>query len=268
MTILDKLERRFGRFAIPHVTLGLIFGQLLVFGMISTGQFDPARMVLIPSRVFEGEVWRVFTFLFTPPLRMHWILLAFAWYIFFLMGSALEQHWGNFRYNLYLLIAWIATVAVSILVPGSMVTNGFIFASVFLAFAFLNPNFELMLMFILPIKVKWLAAVMWGFYGLTILVAPWPTKLAVLASVCNFLAFFGKDLIQIMRARQRRMEFEAQRAAQKEVPVNCCHVCGRSDLSDPELDFRYCSKCEGHYCYCEEHLRDHEHVRQGGKEEE
>lgn len=269
MTILDKLERRFGRFAIPNLTVSLIIGQLLVLAMIASGQFDPSRMALIPGRVLDGEIWRVFTFLFLPPFRMHWIFLAFAWYIFFLMGTALEQHWGNFRYTLYLMIAWIATVAVSFLAPGAPTTNGFIFASVFLAFAFLNPNFELMLMLVLPIKIKWLALVMWVFYGLTLLLAPWPAKLAVLASVSNFLVFFGKDVVQVLRARQRRLAFEAEHAALKDEPLHRCHVCGRTDRSDPDLDFRYCSRCDGDYCYCEDHLSDHEHIKaeSAGKEE-
>lgn len=260
MTILDKLERRLGRFAIPHLTIALIIGQVFVFGMMSVNQLDTERIILVPAWVMDGEFWRVFTFLFFPPVRAHWIFLAFAWYLFFLMGSALEGHWGAFRYNVYLLIGWVATVVLSFAAPESFVTNAFLFGSVFLAFAFLNPNFEILLMLVLPIQVKWIAMVIWAFYAMILVAGALPMKLAVVASVSNFLVFFGKDLIHVLGARRRRKAFEAQRAAEKEEPLNRCHICGRTDRSDPDLEFRYCSKCEGHYCYCEEHLRNHEHI--------
>jgi hypothetical protein len=260
MTLLDKLERRFGRYAVPNLTISLIMGQILAFGLIMMGQLDPARIALNPAAIFQGEVWRIVTFLFAPP-RAHPIFLAFAWYIFFLMGSSLEHNWGNFRYNVYLLIAWGATVAVAFFVPQAVVTNSFIAGSVFLAFAFLNPNFEIALFLILPVKMKWLALVMWIFYGFALLFGSWPTRLAVLASISNFVIFFGKDIVDLIRTRQRRMAFEAKRAEEATQPFHRCHTCGRTDRSDPDLEFRYCSQCEGDYCYCEEHLRNHEHVR-------
>jgi hypothetical protein len=261
MTVLDKLDRRFGRFAIPNLTLILIVGQVTAFGFMLVGQLEVIRIALIPAAVLEGEVWRVLTFLFVPP-NLHPILLAFFWYIFFLMGSSLEQTWGAFRYNLYIAIAWVATLATSFLVPESVATNAFLKGSVFLAFAFLNPNFELLLFFILPVKVKWLALLTWLFYALNLVVGTWPIRLAVLASISNFLLFFGRDVVELIRTRQRRVAFETQRAEEAKEPFHRCHTCGRTDRSDPGLEFRYCSQCEGDYCYCEEHLRHHEHVRE------
>ena len=40
-----------------------------------------------------------------------------------------------------------------------------------------------------------------------------------------------------------------------------CTVCGRTDVTNPELEFRYCSKCKGYYCYCMDHINNHVHIQ-------
>jgi len=137
---IDKLERKLRRLAIPNVTVYLILGQVLFFIFVLSGRFILDRVVLIPVRVLAGEWWRLITFLFIPPLTNP-IFAFFAWYLFYLMGSALEGRWGAFRYNLFLLIGYIVTVAVTFLFPYSAATNIFIGGSVFLAFAYLYPDF-------------------------------------------------------------------------------------------------------------------------------
>lgn len=261
MTFLTKLERRFGALAIPNITLFLVIGQVLVYALMSMQQFGRDEIELVAGRVLDGEVQRLFSFVFLPPMT-HPIFMAFAWYIFFIMGTALERHWGKFRYNLFILIGFVTTVAAAFVYPDHPTTNAFLGGSVFLAFAFLNPNFEMALFMVLPVKIKWLALVMWVFYGIGVVLGAGPMRLAILSSVANFALFFGGDIIHAMKARRRRVRFDARRRADEKEPFHVCHVCGKTDKSDPQEQFRYCSKCDGHYAYCEAHLAGHEHVRE------
>jgi hypothetical protein len=271
MAFLNKLERWFGPFAIPNVSLWIVAGQFLVLMLALTGKVDLSRFLLVPDLVRAGEWWRVIAFVFLPPPpgMFGYLLIAFAWYLFYLMGSALEGYWGVFRYNLFLFIGYALTVGVAFFTPQSAATNAFIAGSVFLAFAYLNPDFELMLFFILPVKIKWLALLTWIGYAVTCFIGDWPTRFMVFASVGNFLLFFGRDLVQTMGLRRRRMQTQAAkfaRAAGEAEPRHRCFICGKTDLTDPQLDFRYCSKCAGDQCYCPSHIHDHTHVVAGKSE--
>jgi hypothetical protein len=138
--------------------------------------------------------------------------------------------------------------------------NRFIGGSVFLAFATLNPNFQLMLFFILPVKIKWLALLMWINYLISLVTGGWMIRFSILASLCNYFLFFGRDMVFAMRAKRWRMERKAQEFARQNEPVHRCTVCGITDKDDPDITFRYCTKCEGTLCYCANHIKDHEHV--------
>src|SRR5512147_2328368 len=122
MSLLNKLERKLRRYAVPNVTLYLIIGQALFFLFAISGRFVLERVVLIPDRVMMGEWWRLITFLFIPPLTNP-IFAFFAWYLFYLMGTVLEGHWGAFRYNLFLLFGYVFSVAVSFIMPLYPATN-------------------------------------------------------------------------------------------------------------------------------------------------
>jgi hypothetical protein len=257
--MLDKLERKLRRFAVPNVTLLLIACQVVVYVMAEFRSNAVANIQLVPRLVLEGQFWRLFTFVVEPP-PMNVLFAFFFWYLFYLMGSALEQQWGAFRYNVFLLIGYFATVAAAFLTPDVPATNGFVQGTVFLAFAYLFPDFELTLFFILPVKVKWLALIQWAFYGLTFVTGEWSTRAAIAASVLNFFVFFGKDLYLRIKGKRRRMAWQAKTVAEKEKPFHRCLVCGITDKTHPEMDFRYCSKCAGACGYCTEHIRSHEHV--------
>ena len=153
---LDKLQRRYGRYAVPHATEGLIVCQALTYLFCQSQPEFLARIALVPRFVLAGEIWRLVTFLCQPPPVVWWLAILF-WYVFYLMGTALEHTWGAFRYDVYLLLGWLATVAVSFLQPDAAASIGFLQGSVFLAFAHLFPDFEFLLFLILPVKVKWLA---------------------------------------------------------------------------------------------------------------
>ncbi len=259
MALLEKLEKRFRRYGIPNITLYLIAGQGMMFIMAQANPQILNRIVLTPALVLQGEVWRVFTFLFAPPTFQP-IFLFFALYLFYLMGTSLENYWGVFRYNLFLLIGYLATVAVSFLQPYSVASPAFLAGSVYLAFATLNPNFELLIFFILPVKIKWLALLIWIGYVWTMIVGDWLTRLLILASVCNYLIFFYQDIWLRMRSGRWRMERQAKEFSRKNDAIHRCVTCGATDKERPDLTFRYCTKCAGTPCYCQEHIKNHEHL--------
>jgi hypothetical protein len=261
MPLLDRLQRRYGRWALPHVTEGLIACQAIVYLFHEAKPEFLASIELVPSRVLGGEVWRLITFLCEPP-PMNLVFALFFWYMFFLMGTALEHTWGTFRYNVFLLVGWLATVAVSFLQPEQAASPAFLQGSVFLAFAYLYPDFQLLLFFLLPVKVKWLALLQWIGYFYVILFSVPIAKLLAAASICNFMLFFWHDILLRMKAGRRRMAQQATGIRQAGTPRHTCAVCGVTNLSDPKMSFRYCSKCEGAACYCAEHLYSHQHVRE------
>ncbi len=256
----DWLEKRFRSLAIPNVTVGLIALQVLIYFLGISRPELIENCQLIPQLVIEkGQVWRLLSFLFQPP-PMSLFFAFFYWYLFYFMGSALESEWGTVRYNLFLGIGYLATVAAAFLTPTLPATNIFLYMSVYLAFAWLNPDFTLLFAFILPIKMKWLALIQWLTYGMTFLVGTWQARVAVVAAVLNFLVFLGPDIVARLRGRQRKMAAKSKRIKQANTARHTCAICGITNLSNPKMDFRYCSKCSGNQCYCESHLREHTHV--------
>jgi hypothetical protein len=273
MSPLARLDRKFGRYAVPNLTIFLIAGQVLAYIANSIPADGPRATVLenirlMPDKVMQGEWWRLLTFLFDPPVT-NIFFAFFFWYLFYLMGTTLESVWGNFRYNVYLAIGYFASIALAIFfwftfrVPGQTASNAFLYGSVFLAFARLYPDFELLLFFILPVKIKWLALLTWIGYAWTFMTGDWLARLMVVAAVLNYLLFFGRDIWQNARHGHRRMQHRAKTIQKPSRIVHQCHVCGLNREQAPQKQFRYCSQCDGEYCYCPEHLANHEHVRKG-----
>jgi len=265
MGFFNRFERSLGRFAIPHLPLYLVGGQVLFWSVSFLGFFDLERIALLPVAVPQ-EPWRLISFLLLPPVS-HPVFIAFAWYLFYLMGSALENYWGVFRFNLFILLGWALTVAAAFINPQAYATNLFLGGSVFLAFAILNPEFEMLIFFILPVKIKWLALIQWITYAYLFVVGRWSVRFAILAAVGNIFVFFARDILQRLRSGQRRAKYQAQQVADQAEPRHRCVVCGKTDRTHPQEDFRYCSQCANEECYCSEHIRNHTHtVKAGAKE--
>jgi hypothetical protein len=276
MSLLSRLNRKFGRYSVPNLTVFLIVGQVLVCVayLFSPGQagIDILEAVLLdPSKVQNGEYWRLITFLFAPPIT-NLIFAFFFWYLFYLMGTTLEAVWGDFRYNVYLAIGYLASIAMAMAfwfsfgIPNQMASNAFLYGSVFLAFARLYPDFELLLFFILPVKIKWLALLTWIMYGWTFLTGEWLDRVMVVAAVLNYLLFFGREIWQNAKHGHRRMKHQAKAIRSPTRIRHVCHVCGLTSDEAPHTQFRYCTQCDGECCYCPEHLHDHEHVVQESEE--
>ncbi|MBL8818757.1 MAG: hypothetical protein JNL58_22200 [Planctomyces sp.] len=259
-SLLSWLERRFGRFAIPNVTLFIIAGQALVLMAALRDVGILERLDGNVAAIRGGDWHRIVTFLFMPP-GLHPVWAFLFWYLFYLMGSALEGYWSVFRYNMFLLIGYTANVAAGMLLPDGHLSNWFLQGTVFLAFAWLNPNFVMYIFFILPVKIKWLALLTWIGFGLTFIFGEWSARLGVAASVLNFFCFFGSDVWYRMRSGQRHMTNQVKRFTEKPPAfLHKCTVCGITDKTHPQMDFRYCSRCATDACYCSEHLRSHEHI--------
>lgn len=256
--MLRKLERKLGRFAIPNLITYLVAGQAGAFVLSYAKPQFIDRLTLVPEEVLRGEVWRIVSFLFIPPATNPFFLI-FALMLIFMYGRALEEYWGEFRFNLYVFVGWIASVAAAFAVPGATATNIYLMSSLLLAFAYLNPNFEIRLFFLFPVKIKWIAWLTWGLFAVQMVLGGWEDRALIGAGVLNFFLFFGNDLwVRARGASRRRARRETeQRETQK--ATHTCAVCGLTDLEDPNMQFRYCSQCGGKNGYCMDHIRDHEH---------
>lgn len=252
---LNKLERWLEPFAIRNITLYLVIAQTFVFLSLYLGRLQPEQVAFMPALFLQGEWWRIVTFVALPPGQG--LFTVFALYLFYLYGNALEHYFGTLRYNLFLLVGYLLTVAVAFISPMSWTTNLFLGGAVFLAFAFLNPDFVLNLFFILPVKIKWIAWFTWGLYAWQFISGGWGARFAILAATGNFFIFFGRDMIERVRTGQRQVAQSAKRAkARKELagPMHTCSVCGRNSDDDTELGFRYRTEGDKEVCYCEDHL--------------
>lgn len=254
MNLLDKLEKRFYKFSIPHLTYILIAGQVILFFLDYAKVIPLDFFVLKGSKVLNGEYWRLATFLFIPIPR-NIIFAVFAWYLYFLYGSALESTWGTFRYNIYIFMSYILTVSISFILPDDTITNAYLYLTIFFAFAYLFPNFTLYIFFVLPIKIKWLAILVGASYVYILITGDWLSRILILISLGNFILFFGKDILFKIIVGKRKMEYQIKNIKEKNKPFHTCKECGITDIDNPDMQFRYCDDCDN--CYCEDHINAH-----------
>lgn len=215
MNWIMKLERKYGKYAIQHLVKYLAIMNAATFAVMFILQgaaqgYMFRTLALIPSLLLEGQIWRLVTFILLPEtLNPLWAGLSI--YLFYIIGTAIERSWGAFKFNLYYLIGMAGTgigaVAVGLLLPGAggVISATYLNLSLFLAFAAMFPNYQLMLFFILPVKVKWLgwlqaAFVLWAIVS-SLFVGNWAGVVAPLASFANFLLFFGKDMHRVIKLR-------------------------------------------------------------------
>ncbi len=259
MKLLDSLERRFGDIPPLNITYYLIFGQIFVFFLVTFyPQYNDA-FYLNGRLALDGEWWRLVTFLFEPITRS-FIFAALTWYIFYIYGTTLERYWGTFRYLVYILIVALGSIIIAFVFPDTSVSNGYIFTSLFLAFAQLFPNFRLMLFFILPVKIKWIALITWIGIAVTFLFGTMPIKVMTIVSVANFLFFFWDEIIGYLKhsSVQSTKKIKEVRILQK--PEHICNVCGKNNIDNPDMGIRYCSKCKPEKCFCEDDFLKHAHT--------
>lgn len=262
MNWLDKLERKLGRFAIKNLMryIVLITGLVYILYIVGAGDLFLSKLVLIPTYVMKGEIWRLVTYIFIPPSIGNPLFVVLALYFYNMIGSTLEHEWGSLRFNIYYLIGMIGTTIAAMITGAG--TSTYLNLSLFLAFAKIYPDYQILIFFILPVKMKYLGWISWAGIVISILTEPIPMKLAAVASILNYLVFFGKDIIR--GRKNARNVYINRRNFEVKVPKNAnlhkCTICGITEIEDPKMEFRYCSKCEGHYEYCMNHLQEHEHI--------
>lgn len=243
MPSLDKLESRFGRFAIPGLVQFIAGLQLLTFIIFTLLQPEGKAaylefLLLDTASVLRGQVWRLFTYIFIPGTDNFVFAIIGTMFLMWL-GRGLEAAWGAFRLTLYF-VGGMLSVAIGSLIFGYTATGMFLFQSLLLAFAMIYPNEEIFLFFVIPVKIKWIA---WLDVALTVLLvmgapsAIWP----VLCAHLNFLITFGPGFVQqrrhMAKVTQKRAAFESSDGSGAAF-FHQCTVCKKTEIDDPRLDFR------------------------------
>ena len=188
MTWIDRLERRARRLAVPNLMFFISGGMLLVYLLSLLSPHRTGLLSLDRAALFRGQVWRLLTFLFVPPTTSPlWIL--FQLYFNCLLGRGLEQQWGVFRFNLYYLCGMVGAILAALLTGYG--TNNYLNLSLFFAFAAFYPDYKLLIFFILPVKIKYLAILDGVLYLLGFVFGTWAARAAILLSLVNVVIFFG-----------------------------------------------------------------------------
>ncbi|MBR5406552.1 MAG: hypothetical protein IK111_02805 [Lachnospiraceae bacterium] len=288
---LNKLERKFGRYAIPNLSKYIIFGYVLGYGLTMMDKFSNnsgngliSFISLNPYMILHGQIWRLVTWIIMPPSSLG-IFTIIMLLLYYSLGTSLERTWGTFRFNVYIFGGMLFTVIGAFVLYlcynlagytevytaellGSFIASYFstyyINMSIFLAFAAEYPNMQLMLYFIIPIKIKWLALVellitLYGFFTGT-----WEVKVVIIASLLNLAIFYfsTRNYKRVSPAEiRRRQTYKNELKRQSSITKHKCAICGRTEKDGDDLEFRFCSKCNGNYEYCQDHLFTHEHVK-------
>lgn len=284
----SRFEKKFGKYAIRNLSLILIicyaFGylfQMLYPNLLSYLYLNPYEIL------FHGQVWRLFTWLIAPPSSFDFFTLLML-YFYYSLGTTLERTWGTYRYNVYIFSGVLFTILGAFLLFGytwffagdsgvalwgtyqgysplaSMFSTYYVNMSIFLAFAATYPNMQILLFFFIPIKIKIMGIIYGALLIYQFILGGAAIRFVIGASLMNFVVFFftGRGRIHMSpRQVKRRQEFRREVKRTAKITRHKCAVCGRTEETNPELEFRFCSKCEGNYEYCQDHLFTHTHVK-------
>lgn len=302
MSWMTKLERKFGKYAISNLTLYLIICYAIGYVLqIANGQII-AYLTLNPYAILHGQIWRLVTWVLIPPESLDFFTLIML-YFYFSIGSSLERCWGTFAYNVYLFSGMLFTVIGAFVfyfctrimgmhasdyapVLGQLYSTAsfsfstyYICMSIMLAFAATFPNVQVLIMFILPIKIKVLGIIyalilgydllttamflVRAYYDTAVIFFALAKVMAIVFSLLNFVIFFVTTRKSFRTPGQikRQKEYKQKIVKAQKIAKHKCAICGRTQEEYPDLAFRFCSKCEGNYEYCSEHLFTHTHVK-------
>lgn len=290
---LSSLKRRYNRFehfcfqhrnkGIPNLMLYISLGCALVylFCAITDNNMLYSLLCFDRASILQGQVWRLISYPLTYDAG-NLLLTAISLLCYYSLGRAMENVWGTLRFNLFYL-SGVVLMDVYSMIFGCQADVYYLNLSLFLSYATMYPDSQFLLFFIIPIKA-WIFALL----DLIIVIAglityPFPYNLYSVISIANYFLFFGKDVLNVIpvswRANARRLfrrkpkqqkpkvvpfpnagSYEASTASPRAPYTHRCTICGRTDVSDPDLEFRYCSRCKGYYCYCIDHINNHSHI--------
>ena len=294
MNALKKLRNRFERFCfqhrnwgIPNLMLYITVGSALVycFTMATENALLYEWLAFDRSLILRGQVWRLLSYaILMNSSNVFFTLLMLVCY--YSIGRAMENVWGTLRFNLFYLCG-ILIMDIYCMIFNCYADVYYLNLSLFLAYATMYPDAQFMIMFIIPVKAWILALVDLVLVLLGLLTSVFPYNLFSVLSIANYFLFFGKDVLRVIpiswQANFRRLfrkkpkrkagdvkpipfptagSYQATVAKPKAPYTHRCVVCGRTDVSDPDLEFRYCSRCSGYHCYCEDHINNHTHVEE------
>ncbi|MBR1390279.1 MAG: hypothetical protein IJ567_02325 [Lachnospiraceae bacterium] len=285
MNFLNKWERKLGRYAIPNLMIGMIAAYCIGFALYYLNPSFFAYLTLSPYHILHGQIWRLITWILVPNSTNIFSLLIMSFF-YYQIGTTLEHTWGTFRFNVYIFGGMFFTVLgafllylIQFLLYGGAAaaiyslqysvgfSTSYINLSIFLAFAVMYPEMQILLMFIIPVKMKWMAYIYAALVIFECIVADWGGRFAIVMSLLNFVIFFFSTRNYKKISPQeihRRQKFKSAMQTPKSrngITKHKCAVCGRTEQDDPNLTFRFCSKCEGNYEYCQEHLFTHKHIK-------
>lgn len=274
---------------IPNLILYIVLGSAIVYIMSMIDQSKTLYYALCFDRtaILHGQVWRLVTYAFVYDAG-NILLTAIGLLCYYSLGRAMENSWGTLKFNLFYLTG-ILLMDIYGMLFNTPANVAYLNMSLFLGYATLYPDAQFLLFFIIPIKA-WVLALfdlvmtIFDVVSLTFPVNLFPYNIFPLVAIANYLLFFGKDVINVLpmswRVNAHRAfgkksspkktgtvpfpnagSYQATTANVKAPYNHRCTVCGRTDISNPELEFRYCSKCNGYYCYCQDHINNHTHIQ-------
>ena len=256
-------------FGIPNLMRYITAANVAIWVLGAINRSFLGVLTFDPALILHGQIWRLVSFIFYPPSMG---LLAFlAFWFYYWIGSTLEAQWGTGQFTIYYFSGVILTVLYGFIIyfiTGRSVNLGseYIYLSMFFSFAVLYPDMQVLFMYIIPIKIKYLAIVDAVFFAYSVIANSFPVNLLPLVAPTNFFIFCGGELFASLPRRPSkntvnfRQESARIRREQKDkLYTHKCAVCGRTDVDHPELEFRYCSKCQGYHCFCSDHINNHIH---------
>lgn len=284
---IDRFCAKHPRFGIPNLMKIIVFGQIAVFVVSLLGElmFHSSwvnYLEFIPYLIFRGEIWRLVTWLFVPN-SMNPFYLLLGCYFYYWIASMLEREWGTAKFSLFYFSGAVLSVIVGLLV-GLLQQNltrsysiidlsYYLNLSIFLVLATMFGEVRVYLFFLIPVKMKWMALIDVVLVLVSVVqlvrVGFWMLALAPLASFINYFIFtwpFWSMKLGLARRRHdpKVVNFKKAQKKAKETQGyrHKCAVCGITDVDDPNMEFRYCSKCDGYYCYCANHINNHIHIHE------
>ena len=274
---IDRFAYSHPRFGIPNLMLYIVIANAVTYILtLFAGSAALSFLKFDLYHVLHGEVWRLVTFVFVPAYSSPFALLI-SLYFYYWIGSTLERQWGTAKFNLYYISGALLTVLGVVL--ASLITGnpyltaagtGYVNLSMFLAFAFLFPDTRLLLFFFIPVKIKWLAWLDIAVFVIgiiqSLLAGSWLGAILPVVALLNFLVFIWPAIDAFIRQQKYRhnpqtVNFKkaVRQQQQQRGYHHKCAVCGRTDTDYPNLQFRYCSKCAGYRCFCQDHIFSHVH---------
>ena len=269
---------------ISNLMLYISLGTALVYIMSEMwGNYLQYNLLCFDRRlILQGQVWRLITYPLTYRID-NLLLMAVSLFCYYSIGRAIETIWGTLRFNLFY-VSGVILMDVYCMLFGGYASVTYLNLSLFLSYATLFPDAQFLMFFIIPVKAWIFALVDLAIVILDLILYPFPYNLFSVISLANYFLFFGKDVLNVVplswRIKLSRLfkkqpaapkrpkviqfdaaAYQAAKEAQKAAYTHRCTVCGRTDVSNPELEFRYCSRCKGYYCYCEDHISSHSHIQ-------